>query len=80
MPYATAMSCDHGDSRRANIDLRGTSFKGAPGFFELRGWGQHGSQAYSFADQVVSLKGGGYRGWNAPLMKGFSHPSSLTRE
>lgn len=67
MPYGTAMSCDYGDSGRANIDLRGTPFKVAPGFFEVAGWGQHGAQAYSFVDQVVSLTGGGYCGWNAPL-------------
>ncbi|MCY0995857.1 Vps62-related protein [Myxococcus sp. MISCRS1] len=67
MPFATAMSCDWADSGRANIDLRGTPFRVAPEAFAVTGWGQVGSQVYSFADQVVSLKGGGYCGSNAPL-------------
>ncbi|AKF85975.1 hypothetical protein MFUL124B02_19670 [Myxococcus fulvus 124B02] len=67
MPFATAMSCDWGDTGRANIDLRGTPFRVAPEAFVVSGWEQVGSQVYSFADQVVSLKGGGYCGSNAPL-------------
>ncbi|WP_253992414.1 Vps62-related protein [Myxococcus qinghaiensis] len=67
MPFATAMSCDWGDTGRANIDLRGTPFRVAPDAFVVSGWEQVGSQVYGFADQVVSLKGGGYCGSNAPL-------------
>ncbi|AKF85986.1 hypothetical protein MFUL124B02_19740 [Myxococcus fulvus 124B02] len=68
MPYATAMSCDYGDTGRARIDLRGTPFKVAPEYFQVLGWGQHGAQVYGFADQLVTVTGGGYCGWNAPLL------------
>lgn len=67
MPYATAMSCDWGDSGRANIDLRGTPFKVASDSFVASGFSQRGAASYSFVDQVVSITGGGYCGWMAPL-------------
>ncbi|AKF85985.1 hypothetical protein MFUL124B02_19735 [Myxococcus fulvus 124B02] len=64
LPFATAMSCDWGDTGRANIDLRGTSFKVPADLFVPTGYAAWGSAAYSYMDQVVSLKGGGYCGWN----------------
>lgn len=66
MPFATAMSCDWGDSGRANIDLRGTSFRVAMDSFAPTGYAAWGSADYRHGDQLVSLKGGGYCGWNAP--------------
>lgn len=66
MPYGRAMSCDWGDSGRGQIDLRGTPFKVAPDYFTAEGWYPWGSAAYSFADQVVALRGGGYCGSFGP--------------
>ncbi|NTX01026.1 Vps62-related protein [Myxococcus sp. CA040A] len=67
MPYATAMSCDWGGSGRANVDLRGTPFKLPADYFVTSGFSQLGAASYSFVDQVVSITGGGYCGWTAPL-------------
>nr|WP_255653721.1 MULTISPECIES: Vps62-related protein [unclassified Myxococcus] len=66
MPFANAMSCDWADSGRANIDLRGTAFKVATEAFAVKGYAQHGASVYSWGDQVVALRGGGYCGWIGP--------------
>jgi hypothetical protein len=66
LPYGVAMSCN-GGLAPANIDLRGTPFAVAPGAFAVGGAGYKGSTAYSEANQVVSLSGGGNCGWDAPV-------------
>ncbi|MFY1831952.1 Vps62-related protein [Myxococcus fulvus] len=64
--FATALSCDWADSGRANIDLRGTPFKVATEAFTVKGYAQQGSSVYTWGDQVVALRGGGYCGWTGP--------------
>jgi hypothetical protein len=66
MPYAVAMTCDESQTQ-ANLDLRGTPFVVAAGQFASGGANAHGSAVYSDGNQVVTLSGGGYCGWVAPV-------------
>jgi hypothetical protein len=66
MPYGVAMSCNGGLSP-AHLDLRDTPFAVAVNQFALGGWNATGSTVYSDANQVVSLSGGGFCGWDAPV-------------
>ena len=78
MPYGVAMSCvSQGNaSGVGNIDLTGTPFKVASSF-SLGGSQPAGTATLSSGNQVVSLTGGGFCGWNAettspPLFNPFN--------
>ncbi|ADO75393.1 GON domain-containing protein [Stigmatella aurantiaca] len=66
MPFAVAMSCNRVLSA-SNVDLRDTPFAVAEGQFAAAGADAQGSAVYSENQQVVSLTGGGYCGWVAPV-------------
>jgi len=73
IPYGTCFDCESPSSAGASaqIDLRGTnlavdtSAKG--GNFHHQGYISNGSWLFSFCNQVVNLKGGGFCGWTCPI-------------
>jgi hypothetical protein len=67
MPYGVAADCRGSGSNTgvANIDLRGTPFA-VDDPFCVGGYNPAGSATFSYDDQVVDLRGGGYCGWITP--------------
>ena len=68
MPYGVAMSCyaPQAPNGVGNIDLRWTPFQVNSGF-ATGGFEARGSANVSQDNQLVSITGGGYCGWEAPV-------------
>lgn len=92
MPYAVARNCKSqaSSSGTAHVNLQGTNFY-VNDSWVLGGAYVAGGVVKSAADQIVSITGGGYCGWNAPqgwyepmrtngppLQLGYNAPAGLT--
>jgi hypothetical protein len=69
MPYGVAMDCEGAGSStgRANVDLRGLPFK-VTDTWVVGGFEASGTTNLTSNNQVVSVTGGGFCGWNAPAL------------
>jgi hypothetical protein len=68
LAYGTAFGCQkqYYKDGHGKIDLRGTDYA-IDDEWKHRGEGASGSAKFSYNNQVVTLKGGGYCGWIAPI-------------